>query len=682
MLHLSWQNCSPERLLVERFHITTGFHPGQRTIIEQLVQGKRILAIQQTGWGKSLCYQMASLYYPYLAIVFSPLKALMRDQCQRCNDVYDIPSAIVSSDFSEVENNATLRHAVEGEIKVLYIAPERLSNIAWQNYVSQMRISMIVIDEAHCISTWGHDFRPDYRRIVRLLDAIPENTAVLALTATANKRVEVDILQQMGMSVQVLRGSMLRSNLHLHVIHVQGDQEKLGFLAEILPYTLGTGIIYTATQRNAEMVAAFLQCQGLAAEYYHAGRDNDVRQEIEQKLMANHYKVVCSTNALGMGIDKRDIRFIIHYHIPGSPIQYYQEIGRAGRDGQVAQCVLLYDPEDLHIQEYFINHAKPASMQYETILSHLESNAGGLGQNEIMRITGLSQNATRIVLRDLQDQGFIERDAKNRYFADLDRPGQVDFSDYDIIRQQKLHELCDIQHYALHQGCYMAYLTTYLGDPFGSVCGICRQCQPTTFSTMQVSESVQEAALRFLEDEYLPQIEKRGTAKNPAHEAGWALSSHGTSRIGQLVRACKYENAGSFPLSLVTRTIDVLRTRYPIAEINGVVGIPPTRSGTLVEDFARQVAAMLNIEYLPVLVKVRDTLEQKSLKNRLQKEDNVKGAFAVQSPELVAGQTLLLIDDIYDSGKMLQEAGRTLMRAGARVVYPLTITRTLHSDDQ
>jgi ATP-dependent DNA helicase RecQ len=682
MLHILWQNCLPEKLLVERFHIATGFHPGQRTIIEQLVQGRRILAIQQTGWGKSLCYQMASLYYPHLTIVFSPLKALMRDQCQRCNDVYDIPSAIVSSDFSEAENDATLAQAVEGEIKVLYIAPERLSNRVWQNYVTQMRISMIVIDEAHCISTWGHDFRPDYRRIVRLLDAMPENTAVLALTATANKRVEADILQQMGIGVQVMRGTMLRSNLYLHVVCVQGDQEKLGYLAEMLPHSLGTGIIYTATRPDAEIVATFLQRQGLIAEYYHAGRENDVRQDIEQKLMTNQYKVVCSTNALGMGIDKRDIRFIIHYHIPGSPIQYYQEVGRAGRDGQVAQCILLYDPEDLRIQERFISHAKPASLQYKAILSLLEANSEGLGQNEIMRITGFSQTATRIVLKDLEDQDFIERDSKSRYIMLIDRPRQIDFADYDTIRQQKLRELSDVQNYALHHGCSMAYLTTYLGDPLGSACSACGQCQPTNFPTVQVSESIQEAAVRFLENEYLPQIEKRGTNKTPAHEAGWALSSHGTSRIGQLVRACKYENAGPFPLSLITRTVEVLHLRYPIAEINGIVSIPPTRSGTLVEDFARHVAAMVNIEYLPVLAKIRDTLEQKSLKNRLQKEDNVKGAFAIQSSELVAGQTLLLIDDIYDSGKMLQEVGRTLMRAGARVVYPLTITRTLHSDDQ
>jgi ATP-dependent DNA helicase RecQ len=308
----TWCDEQLEEVLTERFCISGKFHPGQREIIELLMQGKRVLAIQRTGWGKSLCYQMASLYYPYLTLVFSPLKALMRDQCQRCNSTYAIPSAIVSSDFSEEENLVTLKRAVAGELKLLFIAPERLDNVLWQEYVLKIKMSMIVIDEAHCISTWGHDFRPHYRRIVRLLSAIPDDIPVLGLTATANKRVEEDILQQMGKDVQVIRGTMRRPNLYLHVVHVNGDEEKLSYLAEMLPHISGTGIIYVATQRDAEMVATFLTQQGFAADYYHAGRDNDARQSIEQKLMLNHCKVICSTNALGMGIDKSDVRFIVH----------------------------------------------------------------------------------------------------------------------------------------------------------------------------------------------------------------------------------------------------------------------------------------------------------------------------------------------------------------------------------
>ena len=677
---ITWQNCPPEKLLVERFRITTGFHPGQRDIIEMLVKGKRVLAIQRTGWGKSLCYQMASLYYPYLTIVFSPLKALMRDQCQRCNEAYHIPSAIVSSDFSLQENRETLERAKMGYFKILFIAPERLDNEDWQTAVSQMRISRIIVDEAHCISTWGHDFRPDYRRIVNLLSALPNNIPVLALTATANQRVEYDILQQVGSRTQVLRGTMQRLNLYLHVERFCGDQEKLSYLGELLPRVPGTGLIYTATRDSAEMVAIFLQRRGIAAEYYHAGREDGVRQEIEQKLMANQYKVVCSTNALGMGIDKRDIRFVIHYHIPASPIHYYQEVGRAGRDGDASQCILLYDPDDLIIQEHFIQTAKPESRHYAHVLSLLRMRPHGL--YDILRETGLAQTAVKIILVDLKEQHFIEQSAAKSAYSAISRLGQVDFSHYDIVRHQKERELSDMRQYAEMDRCYMEYLTTYLGDQPGYRCQVCSLCNRRNFPVVRPEERIKGIASRFLEEEFLPRIEKRGGEKQPIHEAGWSLSYHGTSRIGKLVRASKYEGAGPFPLALVNRAAEVVRIRYPIASISGIVSVPPTKSGMLVEQFARQVASMLGIEYLAVLAKVRVTQEQKEMHNWLQKDANVKGAFGVRSPERIVGRTLLLIDDIYDSGRMMREVAKILMQAGARAVYPLTITRTLHSDDQ
>ncbi len=670
----------PEQLLRERFHISTGFHPGQRDIIEQLMQGNRVLAIQRTGWGKSLCYQMASLYYPHLTIVFSPLKALMRDQCQRCNAAYDIPAAIVSSDFRD-ENRITLEQAVAGNFKILFIAPERLSNALWQAYVPKMRISMIVIDEAHCISTWGHDFRPDYRRIVHLVNAFPKNMSILGLTATANKRVEEDILQQIGVA-QVIRGSMQRPNLYLNVVRTYGDREKLSYLAEILPYCPGTGIVYTATKHDAEMVAMFLRQQGINAEYYHAGKEDAGRQEIEQGLMTNQYKVICATNALGMGIDKPDLRFVIHYHIPASPIHYYQEIGRAGRDGKVSWCILLYDPADIEIQEYFIRSAKPENKHYEMILSLLRAFPNGLGEKDMMLATGLAQTPLRNILADLQEQGFIERNAKTGLYRALGRLGSIDFSSFDLLRTQKQQELSNIQQYAQTDGCYSEYLTAYLGDEPGYKCRVCGNCRASNFPHVRPSERIQVAAARFLEEDFLPHIEKRGTKTQPAHEAGWALAYHGKSSTGKLVRASKYEDAGPFALQLVNRAVEVIQNRYPIDRINGIVSVPPTKSGVLVENFARQVANQLGIEYLPVVAKVRTTREQKEYTNWRQKAENVKGAFCVRSPGRVAGRTLLLIDDIYDSGWMLREIGQTLMQAGAQAVYPFAITKTAHSDDQ
>ena len=676
----TWQSNPPEQLLKERFHIKTGFHPGQRDIIEQLVMGKRLLVIQRTGWGKSLCYQMASLYYPHLTLVFSPLKALMRDQCQRCNDSYGIAAGMVSSEFSTEENRTTLARAVEGEFNILFIAPERLDNADWQRSVAHMRISMIVIDEAHCISTWGHDFRPHYQRIVRLLSALPSTIPVLGLTATANARVEQDVLGQIGAGTRVIRGTMWRPNLYLNVVELRGDREKLSYLAAFLPHLPGTGIIYTATQHDAEMTAAFLQQQGVSAEYYHSRREEQVKRDIEQKFMANQYKVVCSTNALGMGIDKPDIRFVIHYQIPASPIHYYQEIGRAGRDTKVSWCVLLYDAADLAIQEHFSRTAKPEAKCYDFVMSLLQVIPQGL--HDLMQLTGYAQQVVEHVLFDLQEQHLIERNAKEHTYVALPSLGKVDFAAYDVVREQKKRELKDMQEYAQLRYCYMEYLTTYLGDIPGYTCRTCGNCRSSNFPVIKYPERIYTATGRFLEEEYLPRIEKRGTTRHPEHEAGWSLSYHGGTRVGRLVRASKYEEAGPFPLSLLNRAVEVIRTRYPIKEINGIVSVPPTKSGVLVETFARRIAEQLALEYVPVIAKVRETYEQKSLTNWMQKKENVKAAFSISSPEQVAGRTFLLIDDIYDSGYMLREVGRTLMQAGAKAVYPFTITRTAHSDDQ
>ena len=678
----TWQSNPPEQLLKERFHINTGFHPGQRDIIEQLVQGKRLLVIQRTGWGKSLCYQMASLYYPHLTLVFSPLKALMRDQCQRCNDSYGIAAGIVSSEFSLQENRATLELAVEGKLSILFIAPERLDNADWQSSVPRMRISMIVIDEAHCISTWGHDFRPHYQRIVRLLSALPSTIPVLGLTATANTRVEQDVLEQIGAAARVIRGTMWRPNLYLNVVRVSGDWDKLCYLGEVLLLRTDTGIIYTATQRDAVMVATFLQKLGLKAEYYHADREENVRSEIEQNFMKNQYQVVCSTNALGMGIDKADVRYVVHYNVPPSPIHYYQEIGRAGRDGKIAWCILLYDPADLAIQEHLIGNDIPREKYYKLVLAVLSKNPRGLREYDILLKTGLPENALRTILAGLENQCLIEWKPDKRVYVAVNSEGRINMSSFDTVQAQKRQELDDIKYYAQLERCSMEYLTAYLGSESGYFCTVCGYCHKENFPVVSLSQRIQAVATHFLDEDFLPCIEQCKTENYLLHEAGWSLSYHGWSNIGKLVRASKYENAGPFSLSLANRAVELIKTRYPLNKINGIVSIPPTKSGLLVETFARRVANLLNLEYLSVLTKVRPTQEQKKLTNRAQKTENVKGAFSITNSQYIKGRVLLLIDDIYDSGCMLREASETLMKAGVEAVFPLTITRTLHSDNR
>jgi ATP-dependent DNA helicase RecQ len=228
----------------------------------------------------------------------------------------------------------------------------------------------------------------------------------------------------------------------------------------------------------------------------------------------------------------------------------------------------------------------------------------------------------------------------------------------------------------------MEYLTGYFGNESGYRCGACGNCRKEEFPQVIFTERIRSATNYFMEEGFLPYIEKSSADDGPEHEEGWSLSYHGWSRIGKLVRASKYENGGPFALSLVMRAVEVIRTRYPAHAIDSVVSVPPTKSGLLVEMFARQVASMLNVEYLPVLTKARLTQEQKIPVTPEEKAENVKDAFSITSPQLITGRTLLLIDDIYDSGYTLREVGKTLMKAGARAVYPLTITRTLHSDGQ
>lgn len=310
-----------EGLLQKRFGISR-FYDEQWDVISRILRGERVLMIARTGFGKSLCYQFPATLFDGLTIVFSPLIALMRDQVQGLRSK-GIRASYINSEQSDDENEEVIRAALAGEIEILYIAPERQENSTWVEATRRMKIAMVVIDEAHTISVWGHDFRPAFRRIINLVRLLPKGMPVLATTATATRRVQADIEKQMGQGVETVRGSLMRSNFRMHVVITRSEDEKMIWLARHVKDLPGTGLIYTGTRVNTEVYSRWLEHVGINTIGYNAGLDAETRKDVESGLAQNKWKCIVSTNALGMGIDKSDIRFVIHTQIPASPIHYY-----------------------------------------------------------------------------------------------------------------------------------------------------------------------------------------------------------------------------------------------------------------------------------------------------------------------------------------------------------------------
>jgi ATP-dependent DNA helicase RecQ len=335
-------NKTQAEILLQKTFKLPAFYDEQWQTIEKILNGERVLLIEKTGFGKSLCFQFPATVFEGTTVIFSPLIALMRDQVKKLQTL-GISAKCINSEQSLEENLQIIEDTKQGKIKILYIAPERQENSEWIEATRQMNLSMVVVDEAHCISVWGHDFRPAFKRIVNLVKLLPKGLPVLATTATATKRVEQDIETQIGGGITVIRGNLMRDNFKLFVVKVNSEDEKLIWLGKNIEKMPDSGILYTGTRVDTEIYSKWFNHLNISSTAYNAGLDTDSRIAIENGLMQNKWKCIISTNALGMGIDKPDIRFIIHTQIPQSPIHYYQEIGRAGRDGKTCYIILFDD---------------------------------------------------------------------------------------------------------------------------------------------------------------------------------------------------------------------------------------------------------------------------------------------------------------------------------------------------
>jgi ATP-dependent DNA helicase RecQ len=651
------------------------FHNEQWETIEKILKGEKVLLIEKTGFGKSLCFQFPAVVFPGTTVIFSPLIALMRDQVKKLKSL-GISAECINSEQTPEQNSEIIDSAKQGKIKILYIAPERQENSEWIEATRQMKLSMIVVDEAHCISVWGHDFRPAFKRITNLVKLLPKNLPVLATTATATKRVEKDITEQIGNNISVLRGNLMRDNFRLFVIKVNSEDEKLIWLGQNIENIDGSGILYTGTRVDTEVYSKWFEYLNISSIGYNAGLDADSRVAIESGLMANQWKCIISTNALGMGIDKPDIRFIIHTQIPQSPIHYYQEIGRAGRDGKPAYIILFYNPEDRKLPEAFIEGGRPSIKKYEKVISVIKTEL--LGERDIIRRTNLKQNQFRIIKADLIEQG-IAREVmigKSKKYEFIPNSNPLSTETFNQIRIAKTKDLDKMIEYVETTDSRMKFLCDYLGD---ESIHTFQNCDNTGLKRIQVNPTQEwREKLQNFRETYFPELEVESRHSNLVN--GIAASYYGVSNVGAAIHRSKYEQGGDFPDFLIKLTLKAFRKKFGQEKFDLVLYVPSTKSGDLVKNFATTIAKILGFPISHQLHKIRETKEQKIFENSVLKKENVNQAFSYKNPEELKGKSVLLIDDIFDSGATIKEIGKNLTNFGAYKIAPIVIARTVGGD--
>ena len=662
------------------------FRPGQLEAIDAVARDRgRVLLVQRTGWGKSAVYFIATKLLreqgagPTLLV--SPLLALMRNQIEMAGRIGVHAETINSTNPDDFEPIA--ERLANDEIDLLLVSPERFANERFRERmlaVIAQTAGLLVVDEAHCISDWGHDFRPDYRRIVRVLEALPDGVPVLCTTATANDRVIADITDQLGDELQTFRGTLDRESLALAVADVPSQADRMAWLAETIPPFEGSGIVYVLTIADGERVAAFLRRQGIEAEAYSGATDDDDRIRLEQALLANELKVVVATSALGMGFDKPDLGFVIHYQSPGSPIAYYQQVGRASRAVDHAPVVLLCGLEDRDIQDYFINTAFPPREQAERVVTLLEDRGEPMTVSAIEADVNIRHGRLTQMLKVLEVDGALQKEG-GRYRRSL-APWTYPAERVQGVTRLRRDEQRAMRDYAETKGCLMEFLRRELDDPQAEPCGRCMNCTGDRLE-IHVDEGLRLEALEHLRGSTLfiePRLQWPSNLGEPKGripegerlEPGRALSVYGDGGWGRLVREGKRDHE-HFDDVLVGAASTLITERWrPEPPPTWVTCVPSMTHPDLVLDFAARLAAALGLPFREVVTKVAENQPQKLMENSAQQLRNVLEAFEIAG-EVPPAEPVLLVDDISDSRWTMTVIGRSLRLAGSGPVFPFVL---------
>jgi ATP-dependent DNA helicase RecQ len=657
----------------------------QWTAISALVEdGRRALVVQRTGWGKSAVYFVATALLRARGagptVIVSPLLALMRNQVAAAQRAGISAVTVNSSNIEQWQQ--VYGEIAAGHADVLLVSPERLNNPGFRDEVLPQLAAtagLVVIDEAHCISDWGHDFRPDYRRIRTLLTELPDGVPVLATTATANARVVTDVASQLGDQTLVLRGELERASLHLSVATLPDAAHRLAWLADAMDRLPGSGIVYTLTVAATEEVAAFLRSRGVTATAYSGKSDDAERRQAEDDLLGNRVKALVATSALGMGFDKPDLGFVVHLGAPASPIAYYQQVGRAGRGVERAEVVLLPGREDEAIWAYFASLGFPAEDQVRTVLAALSGVV--LSTAALEPRVELRRTRLETMLKVLDVDGAVRR-VRGGWTA-TGQPWAYDAERYAQVAADRAAEQQAMRDYVATAGCRMEFLRHQLDDPAATACGRCDRClgTPQPLGVSADALAAAQAALgrpgvvlepRAMWPTALAELGVAGKIAVAERAApGRALGRLSDLGWGSRLRALLAEPDQPVPDDVFAAVVQVLAGWGWEQRPTQVVALPSTSRPQLVGSLAARLAEVGRLAPLGTLQLVRPTQGGRS--NSAQRLRAVSGAFAVPEDWALDGAPVLLVDDRSDTGWTLTEGARVLRRAGAGPVLPLVL---------
>ena len=671
------------------------FRDGQWEAIDALVNRReRLLIVERTGWGKSAVYFIATRILRDRGrgptLIVSPLLALMRNQIEAARRI-GIQAVTINS--SNRESWPALQRTVHNdEADALLISPERLAN---DDFVKEVllpiadRIGLLVVDEAHCISDWGHDFRPDYRRLVNILQRVPENMPILGTTATANNRVVQDVRVQLG-DIGIQRGSLMRNTLALQNMRLTSQTARLAWLAEHIDTLPGTGIIYTLTKRDAEQVAAWLIEQGVTTRAYFSGVTDDgfadsdaYRQYLEDQLLQNQIKVLVATTALGMGYDKPDLGFVVHYQAPGSIVTYYQQVGRAGRAINHAVGILMSGHEDDAIHEYFHQSAFPSESWVATILDVLED-SDGLAIRDLEEAVNLRYGQLEQALKFLSVENPAPVIKDGSLWRRTPVPYRMDHEHISRLTEQRRIEWREMQSYLGENGCLMQFLAVALNDENSQPCGRCASCLGRPIVEPSFGHGQAVSASHFLRQSEIPLVCNKQVARDAFTEYGFRgnlsqefraetgriLSRWGDAGWGQIVADDKHR--GRFREALVEAVVEMVRDRWqPDPPPEWVTCVPSRTHPTLVPNFAQRLATALQLPFMPIVTKTKYNEPQKAQQNRFHQCRNLDGAFRIDEP--IPNGSVLLLDDIVDSRWTMTVIAVLLRQAGSGPVWPVAL---------